>query len=316
MVFGFGKDKNDAKGLLSNALDNIQEAVQDTIEEYSPERIGLAHSQSYHYPLELNSEAENKFPFMRFGFAGTSAVNKVAIYLYQPPGISVSDSTNYTSMNVGTIRGGIDLARNFTQGNLTKGDMAALGMMSKDKLLTPGGTLEKLTSSTALKMGVATNPYTRTAYDSTNIRNFSFSFKLVAESEKEQKAIRGIERTFRKFLYPKRAGAIALAYPPLCNIQFFAEGGKRNEFMPNIKPCYITTLDAVYNETASAVHKGTGAPIELSLTVSFQEERILTRDDLYRGKNNAADDNQILESDGFADPVDYTKTGSNTAVDA
>ena len=308
----WNKDKNDEEGLI----DTIQEAVQEKIEEYSPERIGLAHSQSYHYPLELNSEAENKFPFMRFGFAGTSAVNKVAIYLYQPPGISVSDSTNYTSMNVGTIRGGIDLARNFTQGNLTKGDMAALGMMSKDKLLTPGGTLEKLTSSTALKMGVATNPYTRTAYDSTNIRNFSFSFKLVAESEKEQKAIRGIERTFRKFLYPKRAGAIALAYPPLCNIQFFAEGGKRNEFMPNIKPCYITTLDAVYNETASAVHKGTGAPIELSLTVSFQEERILTRDDLYRGKNNAADDNQILESDGFADPVDYTKTGSNTAVDA
>ena len=84
--------------------------------------------------------------------------------------------------------------------------------------------------------------------------------------------------------------------------------------MPNIKPSYLTTLDAVYNETASAVHKGTGAPIELSLTVSFQEERILTRDDLYRGENNAADDNQILESDGFAEGVDYTKSGSNTAV--
>ena len=301
-------------GILRGKVDDAREYVEGKIEEYSPARAELTHSQAYHYPLELNSEADNKFPFMRFGFAGTSAVNKIAIYLYQPPGVSVSDSTNYTTMNVGTIRGGVQLATNFTQGNLTSGDMAALGLMSKDKLLTPGGTFEKLTSSTALKMGVATNPYTRTAYDSTNIRNFSFQFRLIAESEKEQKAIRGIERTFRKFLYPKRAGAIALAYPPLCNIQFFAEGGKRNEYMPNIKPSYLTTLEAVYNETASAVHKGTGAPIELSLTVSFQEERILTRDDLYRGENNAADDNQILESDGFAEGVDYTKTGSNTAI--
>ena len=307
-------DENRVGRALRGKVDDAREYIEGKIEEYSPARAELTHSQAYHYPLELNSEADNKFPFMRFGFAGTNAVNKIAIYLYQPPGVSVSDSTNYTTMNVGTIRGGVQLATNFTQGNLTSGDMAALGLMSKDKLLTPGGTFEKLTSSTALKMGVATNPYTRTAYDSTNIRNFSFSFKLVAESEKEQKAIRGIERTFRKFLYPKRAGAIALAYPPLCNIQFFAEGGKRNEFMPNIKPSYLTTLDAVYNETASAVHKGTGAPIELSLTVSFQEERILTRDDLYRGENNAADDNQILESDGFAEGVDYTKEGSNTAV--
>ena len=303
-------------GVLRNAVDDARQFVEDKIEEYAPDRTNLTHSQSYHYPLELNSESETEFPFMRFGFAGTSAVNKVAVYIYQPPGVSVSDSANYTTMNVGTIRGGVGLAQNFASGNLTRGDMAALGMMSKNKLLSPGGTLEKLTSGTALKLGVATNPYTRTAYDSTNIRQFSFQFKLVAESEKEQKSIRGIERTFRKFLYPKRAGAIALAYPPLCNIQFFAEGGKRNEFMPNIKPCYLTGLEAVYNETATAVHKGTGAPIELSLTVSFQEERILTRDDLYRGKNNAADDNQILESDGFADPVDYTKTGSNTAVDA
>ena len=310
----WNRDKNNEKGLLEGAVDDAREYVEGKIEEYSPERVELANSQAYHYPLELNSEADNKFPFMRFGFAGTSAVNKVAIYLYQPPGVSVSDSTNYTTMNVGTIRGGIQLATNFADRNLTSGDMAALGLMSKDKLLTPGGTFEKLTSGTALKMGVATNPYTRTAYDSTNIRNFSFQFRLIAESEKEQKAIRGIERTFRKFLYPKRAGAIALAYPPLCNIQFFAEGGKRNEYMPNIKPSYLTTLEAVYNETASAVHKGTGAPIELSLTVSFQEERILTRDDLYRGENNAADDNQILESDGFAEGVDYTKTGSNTAI--
>ena len=139
------------------------------------------------------------------------------------------------------------------------------------------------------------------------MRGYTFAFRLVAESAKEQNQIRAIERTFRKFLYPKRAGAIALVYPPLCDITFYAEG-KRNEYMPNIKPSYLTSLEAVYNETSTAFHKDTGAPLELNLTMSFQEERVLTRDDLYRAEDGTADDDTTFESDGFAPPY---KKGSD-----
>ena len=304
-----------SKKELGNIVDSTQDKIKEVLESFVLDRNELSSSQFYHYPMELNGTAsETGLPFMRFGFGGSNGTNKVAIFLYQPPGVAVNDSTNYTTMNVGTIRGGLGLIKQLKAGGLSKGDTAALGLMSKDKLLTPGSSIDKLSSSAALRAGVATNPYTRTAYESTNIRSFSFAFKLVAESAKEQNQIRAIERTFRKFLYPKRAGAIALVYPPLCDITFYAEG-KRNEYMPNIKPCYLQSLEAVYNETTTAVHKDSGAQIELNLNLTFQEERVLTRDDLYRGEDGLADDNALAESDGYSEGIDNTvvSTGGDFA---
>lgn len=302
------KDKNIIKE-GTEAFNQFTSDIKGAIDSYTQPRTELAQNQFYYYPMELNgTAAETGLPFMRFGFGGTNGTNKVAIFLYQPPGVTVNDAAQYTAMNVGTIRGGLNLLRNIRdEKKVTRGDQVALGLMSKEKLLSPGSSVDKITSGAALKAGVASNPYTRTAFEGIDVRGYTFAFRLVAESAKEQNQIRAIERTFRKFLYPKRAGAIALVYPPLCDITFYAEG-KRNEYMPNIKPSYLTSLEAVYNETSTAFHKDTGAPLELNLTMSFQEERVLTRDDLYRAEDGTADDNTTFESDGFAPPY---KKGSD-----
>jgi len=309
-----GRKDKDKEKLEEQRAEQVSSDIVDALDGFILPRNELTSDQFFQYPLDLNGTAEETgLPFMKFGFAGSNGTHRVAIFLYQPPGVSINDSVNYTSMNIGTIQGGIGLVKNLAKGKLfSAGDTAALGLMGKDKLLTPGSSIDKLTSGAALRAGVATNPYTRTAYESTNVRSFSFSFRLVAESAKEQNQIRNIERTFRKFLYPKRGGAVALIYPPLCDITFYSEGG-RNEYMPNIKPSYLTSLEAIYNETATAMHKGTGAPIELSLNLTFQEERVLTRDDLYRSKDGTVDDNEILESDGFAKGINSTITSGDNA---
>jgi hypothetical protein len=51
--------------------------------------------------------------------------------------------------------------------------------------------------------------------------------------------------------------------------------------MPKIKPCYITSLESTFNEGSTAMHKDSGAPLEVNLTIGFQEERVLVRQDLY-----------------------------------
>jgi len=305
------KDKNLEK-LAEQSAQQFTSAVNAQIDKFIQPRTELTQNQFYYYPMELNGTAEETgLPFMRFGFGGTNGTNNVAIFLYQPPGVTVNDNAQYTAMNVGTIRGGVNLLKNIRdEKKITRGDQVALGLMSKEKLLSPGSSVDKITSGAAMRAGVASNPYTRTAFEGIDVRGYTFAFRLVAESLKEQNQIRYIERTFRKFLYPKRAGAVALVYPPLCDITFYSEG-KRNEYMPNIKPSYLTSLEAVYNETATAMHKDTGAPLELNLTMSFQEERVLTRDDLYRGQDGTADDNTTFESDGFAPPY---KKGSDVIL--
>jgi hypothetical protein len=302
----------DIQKLAEQSAEQFTSAVNRQIDKFIQPRTELTQNQFYYYPMELNgTAAETGLPFMRFGFGGTNGTNNVAIFLYQPPGVTVNDNAQYTAMNVGTIRGGLNLLKNIRdEKKVTRGDQVALGLMSKEKLLSPGSSVDKITSGAAMKAGIASNPYTRTAFEGIDVRGYTFAFRLVAESAKEQNQIRAIERTFRKFLYPRRAGAVALVYPPLCDITFYSEG-KRNEYMPNIKPSYLTSLEAVYNETATAMHKGTGAPLELNLTMSFQEERVLTRDDLYRGQDGTADDNTTFESDGFAPPY---KKGSDVIL--
>jgi len=302
----------DIQKLAEQSAQQFTSAVNRQIDKFIQPRTELTQNQFYYYPMELNgTAAETGLPFMRFGFGGTNGTNNVAIFLYQPPGVTVNDNAQYTAMNVGTIRGGLNLLKNIRdEKKVTRGDQVALGLMSKEKLLSPGSSVDKITSGAAMKAGIASNPYTRTAFEGIDVRGYTFAFRLVAESAKEQNQIRAIERTFRKFLYPRRAGAVALVYPPLCDITFYSEG-KRNEYMPNIKPSYLTSLEAVYNETATAMHKGTGAPLELNLTMSFQEERVLTRDDLYRGQDGTADDNTTFESDGFAPPY---KKGSDVIL--
>lgn len=269
---------------FDNFTNKFKNRVSEEMDKYSQERVDLSRLHHYSYPIDLNGSAqETGLPFIRFGIKPVTATERVAIYLYQPPGFSVSDGANYANFDVGSIRGGLNLLKSAASGqgpNITNADVGAFAMMGKDKLLGGSSTIDKITSAGAINLGIATNPYTRTAYESTNVRTFSFSFKLIAENERESDMAKRIERTFRKFLYPKRAGSVALVYPPLIDIQFYSNGGI-NPYMPKIKPCYITSLESTFNEGSTAMHKDSGAPLEVNLTIGFQEERVLVRQDLY-----------------------------------
>ena len=292
MFVGPRRDKNitietateEEASFFDNFTNRFKNRVSEEMDKYSQERVDLSKLHHYSYPIDLNGSAqETGLPFIRFGIKPVTATERVAIYLYQPPGFSVSDGANYANFDVGSIRGGLNLLKSAASGqgpNITNADVGAFAMMGKDKLLGGSSTIDKITSAGAINLGIATNPYTRTAYESTNVRTFSFSFKLIAENERESDMAKRIERTFRKFLYPKRAGSVALVYPPLIDIQFYSNGGI-NPYMPKIKPCYITSLESTFNEGSTAMHKDSGAPLEVNLTIGFQEERVLVRQDLY-----------------------------------
>ena len=261
--------------------------VKDTIKSMAKglvqasDRVNLSANQHFFFPTDLRDGASQGFPFMRFcvkepGEQG----NKSVVYLYHPPGVSVGDGANYGTFDMGSLKGGIDFAKRALGGdiNVTKDDVYAAGLISTDKMSKASGL--DIRRKSAVAAGVAVNPYTRQTFEGVNIRQFSFSFKMVAESAFESNMARNIERTFRKFLYPKRMGEIALTYPPLFHISFYSEG-RINEYMPVIKPAYLTGMEASFNETANTMFKDTGAPIEVALSLTFTEERALVRQDLY-----------------------------------
>ena len=59
--------------------------------------------------------------------------------------------------------------------------------------------------------------------------------------------------------------------------------------MPKILTSYLTNLTTTYNSTTNAYHDD-GQPVEIDMSLTFQETRALTRGDLYDNDNTLDND--------------------------
>ena len=102
-------------------------------------------------------------------------------------------------------------------------------------------------------------------------------------------------------------------------------GGLPNKYMPRIIDTYLTTMSTNYNATGNSFHTNDGvlgaAPTEIDISMTFQEVRAITRDDLYGedlvykdGYDNAG---HVVgaTADTPGEAAAYTADLSNTAVD-
>lgn len=203
------------------------------------------------------------------------------IYLPAPVGLSVSDQANYNSEDFGfsgaALKGGTGaLSQSFQVGVKKAGKIGLVGVEDSQ--------IDKA-------FGTITNPNTNSTFGGSGIRSFTFTYKFIPETEDESYQIRRIIRRFKGLSYAALGhsdkssdpASLILTYPPVWNISFLIqnEGGgfSQNIFMPKIFECYLTTVETNYNPTANVFHAG-GAPNEIDLTVTYQETRALTRNDI------------------------------------
>ena len=137
--------------------------------------------------------------------------------------------------------------------------------------------------TTATQTGI--NPGTRLLFDKPNIRQFSFTFKLIATSAQEADQIESIIKVFRSEMYPETinigAGIPAgYTFPNFFKIEFNMRGS--NMKVPALHYCYLRSAQASYNATSMTFHHD-GHPTEVDLTLIFQEYRALSKQDVQRG---------------------------------
>ena len=151
----------------------------------------------------------------------------------------------------------------------------------------------------ALNKRIAVNKYQRATYETQNIRNFTFQFKFAAQNIQESDAIMVIENIFRKATYPRKVGGIALQYPPVVEVEF-KQGEDRNIAFPKIFRTQITGFNTQYNQSTNAFYKS-GAPIEVDMSITLQEDTQLYRDD--------GDDPQLTTDIGMGVLTNYAGGG-------
>ena len=236
------------------------------------------------YPLNLVEKDGQEL--IRFRIVDRKTLeDQRSIYLYSPPGLSIQDAAGYTQADLGLIGGGIDAIGDIATGKKEGSQSNLIADVVSAATTGAAGKLGSAGQAGMISGGIASNPYTNVQFTGTNLRSFAFNFKLIAESPDESEAIKDIENTFRKFLYPKKASSseFLLEYPPLFKIEFMKLVGgdaSTNRFMPFIQYSYLLSMTATFNAATNLFHKS-GAPIELDLALTFQESKALKREDLY-----------------------------------
>lgn len=227
-----------------------------------------------------------------------------SVTMYLPLGLTFNDNVAYSNAQLGTLGAtmetGVGIAASMTQGinsfieNFKSpdapngGDLAKLGAIGLSKklpsLAAEAGMVAKLSG------GVTLNPNERVLFDQPNIREFAFTFKMIARSRAEQAQVNAIIKHLRSELYPEEIEApvgndktISLGYrfPNKFDIKFHYDG-KKVPGLANMQPCFLQGVDTVYNASQMAFH-GDGNFMEVDMTLRFKETRALTKPKVQEG---------------------------------
>jgi hypothetical protein len=234
----------------------------------------------------------------------TKTMNRRA-KLYFPVGVTMQDQARYGEANLGA--GGASTLAGLRRGNSLMSSMAqgtteglanifqlAAGALGKEAAqLAAARVLQKYPGGVgqALSIGlqVKINPNSRTMFEGVALRQFTFAFKFLPKSSREAEEIRQIIKLFRTELYPESIGTEKLGVPlgykfPNVFKLTFMYGASANQFMPQPLLCYLRDVNTTYNPGSMGWHED-GAPTEIDMSLSFQEFRGLTRQDIENGSD-------------------------------
>lgn len=236
----------------------------------------------------------------------TNATPSGPITLYLPQAIQVNDGVQYDrNFDLGIIGGagmeaakmgrnvGSAIAESLKQGwnsaaqfisNPTgmEKDLAALAAVRLAGFAS--GENSSVTNFTRLATGVTNNPNTRTLFKNVNLREFSFSFKMIATSRDEAIAIRNIVKIFRTELYPEAITIGGTGFDIPAGYKF------PNKFRVSLRyddqdigirflDSNLISVQTVYNQSSMGWHEE-GLPSEVDLTLFFGEPRALSKQDI------------------------------------
>lgn len=237
--------------------------------------------------------------------SATSTVDRNSgVILYLPTAIQVNDGVNYEQFDLGPIGAiglaGIQsgqgapsaLARGVGQAtgslvSLLQGNVADQrgARLAAARLAMQGNA----TTSGTVRAGLATtvNPNTINLFKSVNLREFSFTFKMIANSPREAEEIDRIVKFFRATMYPETINfdpggldvPIGYEFPDKFQIEMRYNGQPVGVRILN---SVLRSVQTVYNPQSMSWHVD-GKPSEVDVTLNFGEERTLNRNDILQG---------------------------------
>ena len=232
----------------------------------------------------------------------TRITDSIAIYL--PPNVKDATSVGYNNAEMGVIgaaaAGAVDVVTALRKGDIS-GLASTLGTAAKDLLATAGlglgaefiGTLagvdpEGLKGFAKKAFGQASNPYMEVLFEGVELRTFTYNFTFSPRNSAETDDVQKIIEMFRFHMLPEINGGSSafMTLPSTFDIHYMyqlsSNVAKENNFYTKIATCVLKGCDVDY--TPNGVKSfASGAPTQITMSLSFQETEMLTKQHVNRG---------------------------------
>lgn len=293
IIFTLVKEKEITAEAISEAFGSFGTGLLDAANNFIEENLGGVSREN----LEKQN-AEHEGASNQSASKPTRSVPDTKVTMYLPTALSFRDNVTYENFDLGGVGAafeggsgkvaaalseGVSSIANILQGSSTApvGDVAKLAAVKaaglKGKFL-PFGEERARVAQGALR--VASNPNTRVFFKQVNIREFAFTFKMIARSAEEAAQVKEIVKFFRTELYPSdiEVAGVSLGYnfPNKFRIQFQYDG---KPIAHKLKDCFLRDVSVTYNPSGMSMHPD-GEFLEVDMSLAFQENRALTRKDV------------------------------------
>ena len=225
----------------------------------------------------------------------TRITDSIAIYL--PPNVQDTTTATYTGAATGVIgaaaAGGFGLVKNMANNdfeaaakNIVEGAKAIVGEAAAKAAteVAEGLTGAEGARGLALKaFGQADNPYMEVLFDKMELRTFSYQFTFAPKNKQETEDVQKIIALFRFHMSPELKGSQNrfLTLPSEFDIHYMYQDqsgqASENDFYNKIATCVCTGCEVNYTPDGVKSFEG-GAPTKITMTVSFQETELLTKE--------------------------------------
>jgi len=241
------------------------------------------------YPSDLFTPGNEPYIlfFIRNGVARTGPDDIVArIALYMPPTIRVAYSAKWDEVEL-RLKQVLDAGASAGQALQDIGNKSATSAQVKRSLVQAANVVGlddgSLGQQLKIQEGITINPHQALLYKGPGFRTFNFTFQLMARNREESDSIRDIIQQFKEAMHPgEMAGNPGVwSFPYNFDIGLFSP---TQDYLFQLTTCVLTDAEVDYaGSGVPSFFTDTGAPVDIRLNLSFQEQEILTRERIRQG---------------------------------
>jgi len=224
-----------------------------------------------------------------------------AIALYMPPQVQVSYKSQYSDTPIGGgTAAAMDVYSSVMAGRGTENAMKSAinkgGQAFKEgvkgTVLSMVGALPGMSGAREafeIAEGYIQSDRMELAFKGIDKRAFSYTFKMIPRNDRESDEIRKIIFAFKSNMLPEFKDGVRngreMIMPNTFDIEYMYNG-KENDYLHKISTCVLEDLQVTQGgsryKTFTAKDDG-APPVETSITLSFRELELITRERVHEG---------------------------------